>query len=170
MQPATSEGWFSCRAFWRMVDGEQTAVSVRAPSGLWVSSPQGDRGDRALRLSSTSPGLLGWALALPELSLMPSWRNLGFPCGWADGTPPALAWGGLHMALMRCWWSPSTTSSLGANASACICFVFFQLPPSQICVLSFLSNLHFPITNRGGKEVNEARHQQICKGENVFLF
>lgn len=52
-------------------------------------------------LSSISGRLLVWGLALAELSPVSSWRNEGFPCGWADGTPPALAWGGVHMVLTR---------------------------------------------------------------------
>lgn len=138
MQPATSKGLFSfrfsSRTFWRMV--QQQGGGWRADCGVCVSSHRG-LGHAHIRglfmhrgfppshfLHPLHPGLL--SLALAELSLMPSWRNGGFPCGWADGTLPALAWGALQRVLMRSWCSLSTTSSLGTTPLPTLALSFFS--------------------------------------------
>lgn len=164
MQPATSKGLFSfrfsSRTFWRMV--QQQGGGWRADRGVCVSSHRG-LGHAHIRrlfmhrgfppshfLHPLHPGLL--SLALAELSLMPSWRNGGFPCGWADGTLPALAWGALQRVLMRSWCSLSTTSSLGTTPLPTLALSFFSFLP-----LTFVWSVLHPIFTFPSQTVVEKR-------------
>lgn len=130
----------------------------------------------ACGLSSITGALLGWDLALAEVSLLPSWRCEGFPTAGQMGH--LLPW---HREVST-WSSPDAGKAPAASpappaplgqqphASAPTWFVFFQLPPSETSVLGFAPTLPFLIANFGWKEVNEGRHEQICEGKNMLLF
>lgn len=161
MQPATLQGLF-----------------FRFPGG-WSSS-SGTHG-----VCGSSPGvgvtLLGWLFV--HMGFPPSGEGFWVGFGIHRAVPDVLLEPGLSLLLGRwdssclsVWRSPAGPQEILAKSQhhqhpLCPhCSVFFQLPPSEISVLTFMSNLCFPITKCGGKEVTEGTHEQIHKGKNVFFF